>query len=34
MIDDWQNSVGGSDLGSFYRSNRVMDADAFQIWIL
>jgi len=33
MIDEIQNSVGGSVLGSFYNSNRVLDQDQFYVWI-
>ena len=33
MIDATQNSVGGSLLGSFYNTNRVIDDDPFQFWI-
>uniref|UniRef100_UPI003F4975A2 NucA/NucB deoxyribonuclease domain-containing protein n=1 Tax=Saccharothrix espanaensis TaxID=103731 RepID=UPI003F4975A2 len=33
MIDDWQNSVGGSALGSFYSGDRVLERDAFTVYI-
>jgi hypothetical protein len=33
MLPERENSVGGSLLGGFYRSNRVLDNDPFFIWI-
>ncbi|MEU4217404.1 PKD domain-containing protein [Actinoplanes sp. NPDC026623] len=33
MIDAVQNSSGGSDLGTFYRTERVIDGDPFYVWI-
>ena len=31
MIDVGQNSLGGSNLGSFYNDNRVLDGDRFSV---
>ncbi|WP_203716585.1 NucA/NucB deoxyribonuclease domain-containing protein [Asanoa siamensis] len=33
MIDQDENSLGGTDLGTFYRENRVIENDAFWVWI-
>ncbi|MBE8524856.1 hypothetical protein ILP97_46530 [Amycolatopsis sp. H6(2020)] len=33
MIDKRDNSLGGSALGVFYRTNRVLDGDPFKVWI-
>jgi hypothetical protein len=33
MLPATENHTGGSQLGSFYRSNRVLDNDPFFIWI-
>lgn len=33
MINSTQNSAGGSALGLFYNSNRVLERDLFRVWI-
>ena len=33
MGDAGQNGGAGSNLGSFYGSNRVIDRDLFGVWI-
>ena len=33
MIDDTENSEGGSALGSFYIDQRILDNDAYYVWI-
>ncbi|WP_367139808.1 MULTISPECIES: hypothetical protein [Streptomyces] len=33
MIPATENSRGGSALGAFYKTNRVLDKDAYQVWI-
>jgi hypothetical protein len=33
MINDWQNTAGGSELGRFYSSNRLITGDPFRVWI-
>ncbi|WP_203838421.1 hypothetical protein [Winogradskya humida] len=33
MLPARENSVGGSLLGGFYRTNRVLDNDPFFIWV-
>lgn len=33
MIDNTQNSEGGSALGSFYIDQRIFNADPFYVWI-
>jgi hypothetical protein len=34
MIDATQNSGGGSILGQFYNSNRILENDAYRVWIV
>jgi hypothetical protein len=33
MIDATENSEGGSALGSFYVDQRILDNDAYYVWI-
>lgn len=34
LVPEGQNSSDGSRLGSFYRDNRVIDGDAFRVWVI
>ncbi|HEX6686274.1 MAG TPA: hypothetical protein VF062_26115 [Candidatus Limnocylindrales bacterium] len=34
MIPLWENTLGGSDLGNFYYTSRVLDGDEFQVRVV